>query len=116
MGLNEILIDSSKLHLKLNNIDRKILELLAENGRLGVRELASKLKVSPSTISRKIRKLERKGLIKGYVAIIEDESIGYGCRAVLLVKVSGDIDPNYVINQMVDYETNLQLLLNCRKL
>ena len=83
-----------------DDVDKKILELLSGNSRLSVRQISKIIKVSPPTISRRIRRLEEKGVIKGYVSIIEDEELGYDCRALLLVKMSGNSDPDMIIEKM----------------
>ena len=87
-----------------DDIDRKILELLSQNSRLSVREISKIIDSSPPTVSRRIRKLEERGIIKGYVSIIEDEELGYDCRALLLIKVSGGSDPERIIDEMKDNE------------
>jgi len=90
--------------LGYDDIDRKILELLSGNSRISVREISKRIDSSPPTVSRRIRKLEEKGVIKGYVSIIEDEELGYDCRALLLIKVSGGADPDRIIDEMKDNE------------
>jgi DNA-binding Lrp family transcriptional regulator len=90
--------------LEYDNIDKKILELLSINSRISVREISKIIESSPATVSRRIRKLEEKGVIKGYVSIIEDEELGYDCRALLLIKVSGNSDPKKIIEEMKDNE------------
>ena len=91
-------------YLKLDEIDKKIALLLAGNSRLSVRDISKKINVSPPTVSRRIRKLEKDGIIRGYVSIIEDEELGFTCRAVLLIKVDGSFEPNQVIEQMKNNE------------
>jgi len=90
--------------LRYDEIDKKILELLSLNSRLSVREISKIVDSSPPTVSRRIRRLEEKGIIKGYVSIIEDEELGYDCRALLLIKVSGGSDPERIIEEMKDNE------------
>jgi len=86
--------------LTYDNIDRQIINLLAQNSRLSVREISKIIDVSPPTVSRRIRRLEDKGVIKGYVSIIEDEELGYDCRALLLVKVTGNSEPDKIIKEL----------------
>jgi DNA-binding Lrp family transcriptional regulator len=88
--------------LEYDELDKKILELLSGNSRLSVREISKKLNSSPPTVSRRIRRLEDRGIIKGYVSIIEDEELGYDCRALLLIKISGNSDPDKIIEEMRD--------------
>ena len=88
--------------MEYDELDKKILELLSGNSRLSVREISKKLNSSPPTVSRRIRRLEDRGIIKGYVSIIEDEELGYDCRALLLIKISGNSDPERIIEEMRD--------------
>jgi Lrp/AsnC family leucine-responsive transcriptional regulator len=88
--------------VKYDEVDKQIIDLLARNSRLSVREISKIINVSPPTVSRRIRKLEEKGIIKGYVSIIEDEELGYDCRALLLIKVTGNSDPKKIISEMKD--------------
>lgn len=69
-----------------------------------MREISKIIDLGPPTVSRRIRKLEEKGVIKGYVSIIDDEELGYDCRALLLIKVAGNSDPDEIIAQMRDNE------------
>jgi Lrp/AsnC family leucine-responsive transcriptional regulator len=90
--------------LKYDEVDKKILDLLSKNSRISVREISKIINVSPPTISRRIRKLEENGVIKGYVSIIEDEELGYDCRALLLIKVAGKSDQNSIVEKMRENE------------
>jgi DNA-binding Lrp family transcriptional regulator len=90
--------------LKYDEIDIKILGLLSKNSRLSVREISKIINISPPTVSRRIRKLEEKGVIKGYVSIIEDEELGYDCRALLLIKIAGNSDQDKIIEKMRENE------------
>ena len=71
--------------MEYDELDKKILEILSGNSRLSVREISKLVDSSPPTVSRRIRRLEELGTIKGYVSIIEDEELGYDCRALLLI-------------------------------
>ncbi|WP_256862470.1 Lrp/AsnC family transcriptional regulator [Microbispora sp. GKU 823] len=55
----------------MDAIDRKILALLQENGRLTVTELASRVGLSVSPCHRRLRELERSKTIRGYRAIVD---------------------------------------------
>ena len=90
--------------MEYDDLDKRILELLSRNSRLSVREISKIIDSSPPTVSRRIRRLEESGIIKGYVSIIEDEELGYDCRALLLIKVSGGSDPEKIIEEMKDNE------------
>jgi Lrp/AsnC family transcriptional regulator, leucine-responsive regulatory protein len=52
--------------LRLDDLDRRLLAELARNGSLSNTELAARLPLSHSAISRRITRLEREGAIRGY--------------------------------------------------
>ena len=79
----------------IDEIDRKIIELLQEDGRLSNAALAEKVGLTTSTVYERVRKLERKGIIKGYVAVIDAERLGKPIIAFIRLSVSG-LTENYV--------------------
>ena len=108
--------------VSLDDADIELLKILSKDGRISGVELSEKLEISPSTVARKIKRLEEAGIIKGYVGIIDNESIGNLCRAVLNVKLAGAIEMNKVIEELLKdenicniYETmgNYDLMLTC---
>ena len=60
----------------MDGIDQKILALLQEDGRLTLTELASRVGLSVSPCHRRLRELERNGVIRGYRAVVDAESLG----------------------------------------
>lgn len=90
--------------VQIDEVDKQILNILKLNSRATVRDIAKKLEVSPSTVSRKIRRMEQDQVIKGYVSIVKDEEIGKGSRAVLLVKTTGDYDDDQVVEKVTNME------------
>jgi len=77
------------LEVELDELDRRILSMLVHDGRLSCREMARALGVSTGTISKRLKKLEGSGLLKGYTAIIDHEKLGYEITAITAVTVSG---------------------------
>jgi len=57
----------------MDSIDIKILDFLQTDATLTAKELASKLSLSPTPVYDRIRKLEKKGIIKQYVALLDAE-------------------------------------------
>jgi len=57
----------------MDSIDIKILDFLQTDATLTAKELASKLSLSPTPVYDRIRKLEKKGIIKQYVALLNAE-------------------------------------------
>ncbi len=63
----------------LDKVDQKILEILNENARTPSKEIATELRksghdVSDRTIRKRIERLEKSGIIKGYKAVLSDVS------------------------------------------
>lgn len=67
--------------MELDQFDRQIIEALQRNARLSNLELAGRIALSHSAISRRIKRLEDAGVIKGYSARIDREAAGESVRA-----------------------------------
>jgi Lrp/AsnC family leucine-responsive transcriptional regulator len=73
--------------LALDRIDRRILEQLQADGRLSNQELAERVSLSPSPCLRRVRALERAGVIRRYAALVEPQQVGLGLLAYVTVKL-----------------------------
>lgn len=83
---------------QLDEVDKQILGILSFEGRITAAEIAKRLEVSTSTITRKIKRMETAGIIRGYVGIIEDEQLGKTARAVLMLKMTGHDDASNIMD------------------
>lgn len=61
----------------LDEIDRKVLHTLQEDGRISNAELAKRVGLSRAATHARVRKLERLGVISRYTAIVDPEAVGY---------------------------------------
>ncbi|HLM58502.1 MAG TPA: Lrp/AsnC family transcriptional regulator [Pyrinomonadaceae bacterium] len=71
----------------LDEKDAKILEMLQKDGRASNVELARAVELTPSATLERVRKLEERGLIKGYTAILEPRALGLGLVAFIFMRV-----------------------------
>lgn len=62
----------------LDNVDKQILGLLQQNAKLTIKELAEVLNLTTSPIFERIKRLEKEGVIEGYVALLNPERVGKG--------------------------------------
>ena len=69
----------------MDSIDRKILALLQEDGRLTVTDLAARVGLSLSPCHRRLRDLERAGVIRGYRALVNPAAVGLTFQALVFV-------------------------------
>ncbi|HLI67853.1 MAG TPA: Lrp/AsnC family transcriptional regulator [Caulobacteraceae bacterium] len=72
---------------ELSEVDLRILRALQADGRLTNVELAERVGLSPSPCLRRVKQLEARGLIKGYVALLDRRAIGLGVMAFVEVQV-----------------------------
>jgi DNA-binding Lrp family transcriptional regulator len=74
------------MSVKLDQIDRRILRALQRDGRLQIVELAKRVGLSPSPCLRRLRRLEKSGVIDRYAALLDASKIGLGL--VIFARVS----------------------------
>lgn len=72
----------------MDQIDRAIIAELQRDGRLTNVELAERVKLSPSPCLRRVRALERAGVIRGYAAQIDPAAVGRGFEVAVLVELT----------------------------
>jgi Lrp/AsnC family leucine-responsive transcriptional regulator len=70
----------------VEEIDRKILSLLAGDGRMSFTDLARQTGLSVSATHQRVRRLERRGLIRGYAALIDPADAGLPLTAFVSIK------------------------------
>lgn len=71
----------------LDAIDIRILRALQENARLTTKELASKVNLSSTPVFERVKRLEKEGFIRGYVAVLDAEKLGRGFTVFCSVKL-----------------------------
>ncbi|MGF1740567.1 Lrp/AsnC family transcriptional regulator [Vibrio profundum] len=69
----------------MDRFDEKILQELKMNGKIANVELANLIGLSPSATLRRVQDLEKKGVIKGYQAILDKKQLGVGFIAYVSV-------------------------------
>jgi DNA-binding Lrp family transcriptional regulator len=72
----------------MDKLDRNIILSLNTNSRKSFRHIAKELKVSLSTISNRVKRLEEEGIIERYIPVINKEKIGYDLTAVINIKLT----------------------------
>lgn len=74
----------------MEEIDRQIMALLARDGRMSYTDLAKETGLSVSAVHQRVRRLQKRGAIKGFTAQLDSESIGLPLTAFISIK---PIDP-----------------------
>jgi Lrp/AsnC family transcriptional regulator, leucine-responsive regulatory protein len=71
----------------LDNIDMRLLEMLAADGRAAVTELAKRVGLSGPAVHERLRRLERTGAIQGYAALIDPRVVGRGVASFVALNL-----------------------------
>ena len=75
----------------MEEIDGKIVALLMHDGRMSYTDLGKATGLSTSAVHQRVRRLEERGVIKGYAAVVDHEAIGLPLTAFISIK---PIDPS----------------------
>ncbi|HEX7127950.1 MAG TPA: Lrp/AsnC family transcriptional regulator [Thermodesulfobacteriota bacterium] len=76
----------------LDEIDRRILALLQEEARMPNVELAGRVGLSPSPCLRRVRELERTGVIRRYVTLVDPAAVGLPISVFVAVTLEKQIE------------------------
>ncbi|WP_283136789.1 Lrp/AsnC family transcriptional regulator [Rhizohabitans arisaemae] len=74
----------------MEEIDRRIVALLAQDGRMSFTDLAKETGLSVSAVHQRVRRLEKRGVIRGFTALVDYDQIGQSLTAFVSIK---PIDP-----------------------
>ncbi len=69
--------------MELDRFDRKILQVLQQEGRISNQDLADRIGLSPSPCLRRVRALEEGGFITAYRALVDAKALGYSLMALI---------------------------------
>ncbi len=92
----------------IDDLDKKILNMLIANGRQSSREITKKLgeegfKISERGLGKRIAKLERDKIITGYTAIVDMKKVNMGIPRLVTVKLSSPKDFVQRLSDMKEY-------------
>lgn len=71
-----------------DNLDQAILEELQRNGRSSVADLARLIHLSQPAVHNRIKRLEREGIIRQYVALLDREQLGYDLLCFVQIRIN----------------------------
>lgn len=69
----------------MEDTDRQIVRVLAEDGRISYTDLAERVGLSVSAVHQRVRRLEQRGVIRGYAARIDHETLGLPLTAFVSI-------------------------------
>lgn len=100
---NQVLNREPSCLMDLDNKDAKIIEILKEDSRLPIREIAKITKIRPSTIHQRIQKLIENNVIEKFTVKLDNKQVGENFIVFMLVKGSTTeyIDSRFLHNKHV---------------
>ncbi len=70
----------------LDDIDRRLLEILIKDARISLKELAAQVGLSSPSVSERVRRLEERGVIRGFTVEIDPQALGYQLEAIVRIR------------------------------
>jgi len=80
---------NSDSHHKVDEIDRKIIQLLQEDARKSFNKIADSLGIAVGTAYNRVKNLEDSGILKGYTILLDSTRLGYGLTSLILIQADG---------------------------
>ena len=91
--------ETRKRKAGLDRIDRAILNALRGDGRITFQALSEKVALSPRPCLERVRRLEQRGIIRGYAALVEPTALGHDIIALAAIALR---DPSAGVRQRVE--------------
>jgi len=89
--------------VELDEADRKILCELQRDARVSFKAVADKVGVSEATVFVRVKKLQEKGVIKGFKAIVDPKAVGKSLTAIVLVRANPKAFPG-MLNALMKFD------------
>ena len=77
---------------QIDDTDARLLRLVQRNARLTAAELSARLNLSPSACHRRLQRLERAGVIRDVVALLDPRAVGRGTTAFVEISLASQAD------------------------
>ena len=70
----------------IDDIDKRIIEILSEDGRISVKDLAQRVNLSSPSVSERLKRLEERGVVRAFTVDIDPQALGYGLQAIVRIR------------------------------
>ena len=82
------MVDRRSVPSAIDDLDRRLLQALAENPRAGVMELARQLEVARGTVQARLEKLQQRGVVTGFGPDLDLRCLGYDVLAFVTLEIA----------------------------
>ncbi|MDZ7657828.1 Lrp/AsnC family transcriptional regulator [Fodinibius sp.] len=98
-------------NFQLDHIDRKILSILQQDGRIANNKLAEKVGLTTTPTLERVKRLEREGIIKGYGARVDEEAIGKGLVVFCSLRLA--VHQMHTLDEVCDRINEMSEIQSC---
>lgn len=98
--------------MKLDAIDRRILQALQQDGKLQNNELAERVGLSASPCLRRVKQLEDAGVIHHYAALIDPQKVDLGLTVFARIWLKGQDEKT--VNHFIDAVMDIPEIIECQ--
>ncbi|ASY35965.1 MULTISPECIES: Lrp/AsnC family transcriptional regulator [unclassified Streptomyces] len=88
----------------MEDLDRQIVRLLVADGRMSYTDLGKATGLSTSAVHQRVRRLEQRGVIRGYAAVVDPEAVGLAMTAFISVKPFDPSAPDDIAERLAPVE------------
>lgn len=97
--------------VKLDKIDKMIVQALQRDGRQTNQQLAQSINLSPSPCLRRVKRLEDQGIIAGYTAVIDQ--LAYGYPLTVFIRITLERHDTATVNGFEQRVLNIDEIMDC---
>ncbi|MER8433507.1 Lrp/AsnC family transcriptional regulator [Mesorhizobium caraganae] len=84
----------------LDELDRKLLDILVKDSRTSLKDLAQQVGLSSPSVSERLRRLEERGVIRAFTVEIDPEALGYPLQAIVRIRpLPGKL---HIVQQLIE--------------
>jgi Lrp/AsnC family leucine-responsive transcriptional regulator len=94
----------------MDSTDYKIMEILLEDGRIPMKELAQKVSLSPPAVAERVKRLEEEEIITGYKAVLNYSKLGK--KISVLINVGMNLQKNV---KFMEFIKNEEAIIECHQ-
>ena len=90
--------------VRLDELDRKILDVLERDGRATLADVGTAVGLSSSAVKRRVDRLEASGVIVGYAAIVDPAAVGDRLEAFIELYCADTVAPGDLLSSVTDLD------------
>lgn len=83
----------------MDDLDRRIIDILTDDARISLKELASRVQLSAPSVADRLRRLEDRGIVRAFTVDIDPRALGYMLQAIVRIRpLPGQL---HVVEQLI---------------